>query len=177
MTTQNGFIVVVPFCCTGMWVSAHRILSNSFTIYEKAVFLLTVPHFYHPQNLSNSPILSQGGWICWQACGFRHIHILSNAYNFYKIAVFGDRSTLLPLPVPPKILQILPYPPKPSYTQLSHIAVFGDSSTLCQAIGSPIQAIAIFCEASPSPCQAKPVHYQAIPSPSQAIPSPWQANC
>ena len=92
---------------------------------------MTVLHFYHPHDLPNFAMLPQGGgWICWQACGFRHIHILSNAYNFYKIAVFGDSSTLLPFPVPPKILQILLYPPKPSYTQLSHIAVFGDSSTL-----------------------------------------------
>ena len=38
MTAQAGCFVVDPFLCTGMWVSAHRILSNSFNIYKKAVF-------------------------------------------------------------------------------------------------------------------------------------------
>ena len=38
MTAQNLSFVVEPFCCTGMWVSAHHIFLNLFKIYKKAVF-------------------------------------------------------------------------------------------------------------------------------------------
>ena len=105
---QNGFIVVVPLLCTGMWVSAHRIFLNLCKMYNKAVFA-------DSSTLLPPPKISQILLYSARGAGFADRRVAFGTSTFYQIHTFFikklffvDSSTLLPPPRPPKFSYTLP---------------------------------------------------------------------
>ena len=117
MCAQNVFFVVVPFLCTGMWVSAHRILSNSFNMYKKNCFLysstlLPPPKFVKiSYTLPGGLDLLTGVWLSAHPHFIKCIHFLQNRCFLVTVLHFYHSQYL---PKSYKFSHTLPSPVTPN---------------------------------------------------------------